>query len=57
MESYGYATELEYVNDFISALNPLWIDFAYSLRGLTHPHTAILQVLIIWSLDLAGAIV
>lgn len=34
MESYGYATELEYVNDFIPALNPLWIDFSLSLAGL-----------------------
>ena len=40
MENYGYATELEYVNDFIPALNPLWIDFCLLLAGFdtpTHP--------------------
>lgn len=37
MESYGYATELEYVNDFIPALNPLWIDFALLLVGFETP--------------------
>ena len=37
MESYGYATELEYVNDFIPALNPLWIDFCLLLAGIDTP--------------------
>ncbi len=39
MESYGYATELEYVDDFIPALNPLWIDFSLSLAGLEWYHS------------------
>lgn len=39
MESYGYATELEYVDDFIPALNPLWIDFSLSLAGLECHHS------------------
>lgn len=37
MENYGYATELEYVNDFIPALNPLWIDFCLLLAGFDTP--------------------
>ncbi|WP_416825827.1 methyltransferase regulatory domain-containing protein [Helicobacter ganmani] len=37
MESYGYATELEYVDDFIPALNPLWIDFSLTLAGVECP--------------------
>ena len=37
MESYGYATELEYVNDFIPALNPLWINFCLLLAGIDTP--------------------
>lgn len=34
MQSDGYATELEYVDDFNSALNPLWIDFSLNLAGI-----------------------
>lgn len=34
MQSDGYATELEYVDDFNCALNPLWIDFSLNLAGI-----------------------
>ncbi len=30
----GYATEIEYVNDFNRALNPSWIDFCLTLAGI-----------------------
>ncbi|TLD84578.1 hypothetical protein LS70_003260 [Helicobacter sp. MIT 11-5569] len=34
MQDDGYATELEYVDDFNSALNPLWIDFCLDIAGI-----------------------